>query len=338
MTNPEENQWQAALNAIDLSAIDSLKTLKQEQDVLDERLKSMQAMKAEVSSAVYGRVREDYEKRQQALDEQSRPLKQAAREQYVRLRALLERFEADHEAVKLDQQELELRHKLGEFDEKEFQRRGKVIESEVKDKAEARARALELKGRFLEAFHAESELETAAPPAAAPAAAPTARRDVAATQKLSVLSGADAAVAEARTQESPAVGGDEPPSKTQMMPAIDIPDPPAPPAPAAVLGAATQIFRAARLIPQNAEAGKQNTALTLKPLSIGAASGNDVRIGGPGVEAKHAQITATMSGFTIVDLNTKHGTRVNAEKVRERQLHNDDLIQIGAARFVFREG
>ena len=273
-------------------------------------------------------MREDYRPRQQALDDQSRPLKQAAREQYAQLRGLLERFEADHEAVKLDQQELELRHKLGEFDDKEYARRGKAIESTVKDKAEARARALELKARFLEAFHAESELESAS-------AAPAASRDSAATQQFKVLSGADAAIAEARTHEVPAVAGNEPPGKTQMMPVIDIPDPvPA----AAADGAATQIFRPARLIPQNPEAGKQNCPLTLKPLSIGAASGNDLRIGGPGVDAKHAQITATMSGFAIVDLNTKHGTRVNAERIKERTLRHDDVIQIGAARFVFREG
>jgi hypothetical protein len=326
MANTEDNQWQSALSAIDLSAIESLKTLKHEQDILDERLKAMEAMKTDVASAVYLRVRDDYTKRQHALDEQSRPLKQAAREQYARLRALLERFEADHEAIKLDQQELELRHKLGEYDDKEFQRRAKAIESAVKDKAEARTRALELKARFLEAFHAEAELDAVTSPGM--------RRDAAATQQFSVLSGGEAAVAEARTHEVPAVGGNEPPSKTQMMPAIDVPEP----APAAALGAATQIFRPARLIPQNAEAGKQNCALTLKPLSIGAASGNDLRIGGPGVEAKHAQISATMSGFSIVDMNTKHGTRVNAEKIRERVLHNDDVIQIGAARFVFREG
>ena len=65
---------------------------------------------------------------------------------------------------------------------------------------------------------------------------------------------------------------------------------------------------------------------------------NDLRVGGPGVDAKHATISATMSGFTIVDMNTKHGTRVNAERVRERTLQHDDVIQIGAARFVFREG
>ena len=325
MATPEDNQWQSALAAIDLSAIESLKTIKAEQDVLDERLKAMEGLKGDVAQPVYARVREDYRKRQQALEEQSRPLKQAARDQYAKLRTLLDRFEADHEAVRLDQQELELRHKLGEYDDKEYARRGKAIEAAVKEKAEARARALELKARFLEAFHAESELESPAPTAPV--------RDSAATQQFSVLSGNEAAVAEARTQESPVVGGG-PPGKTQIMPVIDIPDP----APAPAIGAATQIFRAARLIPQNPEAGKQNCALTLKPLSIGAASGNDLRIGGPGVDPKHAQITATMAGFSIVDLNTKHGTRVNAERIRERTLQHDDVIQIGAARFVFREG
>src|SRR6478736_7333792 len=120
----------------------------------------MEDLKGEVANAVYQRVRQDYQKRQTSLDEQSRPLKQAARDQYALLRALLERFEASHEVVKLDQQELELRHKLGEFDDKEFQARGKKIEGGLKDAAEARARGLEVKARFLEAFHSEAELET----------------------------------------------------------------------------------------------------------------------------------------------------------------------------------
>ena len=293
--------------------------------MLDERLKAMEDLKAEVASAVYLRVREDYQKRQNSLDELSRPLKQAARDQYARLRTLLARFEADHEAVKLDQQELELRHKLGEFDDKEFQKRIKAIESAVKDKAEARARALDLKARFLEAFHAESELEGETTPV------PKGKADSAATQQFSALTAAE--LAEARTSEVPKVGGSEPPGRTQIMPVIDIPDS----VPAAA-GAATQIFRPARLIPQNPEAGKQTYPLTLKPITLGAAASSDVRIGGPGVDAKHAQISATMSGFTIVDMNTKHGTRVNAEKIRERTLRHDDVIQIGAARYVFREG
>ena len=337
----KDNEWQEALGAIDLSAIDSLKTLKQEQDQLSERLRAMDELKASVATAVYLRVRGDYQQRLSALEDQASPLKQAARDQYARLRGLLDRFEADHEAVKLDQQELELRNKLGEFDDKEFQRRIKGIETSVKEKAEARARGLELKSRFLEAFHAESELDS---PAAPQATAPAQVEPITARQ-YPTLDSATRAAAEARTHEVPKVVADAPPGKTQVMSAINIPEPPTqpsapavrPPA-AAVADGSTQIFRAARLVPQNPEAGKQTYTLSLKPMSMGADTSSDIRVGGPGVDPKHAQITVSMSGFTLVDLGSKHGTRVNAEKVRERPLANEDVIQIGAARFVFREG
>ncbi len=327
----KDNEWQDALAAIDLSAIESLKTLKQEQDQLDARLQSMEELKSTFAEPVYKRVRDDYQQRLRALDEQAAPLKQAAREQYASLRSLIERFEADHEAVKLDQQELELRYKLGEFDEKEFQKRIKAIEVSVKEKAEARARGLEMKARFLEAFHAESELESAAN-----SSAPAGRQPAVTGQYAAVPD-----PTESRTTDMPAVRPDLQPNKTQIMSAVSVPAarpaaPPPPPAPAG--GGATQIFRAARLVPQNPEAGKQSYTLTLKPMAIGADTSNDIRIAGPGVEPKHAQINVSMAGFTLVDLGTKHGTRVNAEKVKERQLGNEDVIQIGAARFVFREG
>jgi hypothetical protein len=293
----------------------------------------MEELKSTFAEPVYKRVRDDYQQRLRALDDQAAPLKQAAREQYASLRNLIERFEADHDAVKLDQQELELRYKLGEFDEKEFQKRIKAIESSVKDKAEARARGLEMKARFLEAFHAESELESAAEAPRAVAA------ESAVTGRFTTMP--EDAAAEARTTDMPAVRPDLQPNRTQIMSAVNLsrPTPPPPaPAPAPAAGGATQIFRAARLVPQNPEAGKQSFTLSLKPMAIGADTSNDIRIAGPGVEPKHAQINVSMAGFTLVDLGTKHGTRVNAEKVKERQLGNEDVIQIGAARFVFREG
>jgi len=320
----DDNQWQTTLSAIKLSAIDALKTLKQERDQIDARLQSMESMKSNFPDAVYQRVREDYEQRLRGLDEKAAPLKQNAREQYTQLRALLGRFEADHDAIKLDQQELQLRHQLGEFDDKEFQRLMKAVEATVKDRAEARARGLELKSRFLEAFSSESELENAAPHEAA-------------TTRGTILTPADIAAADARTHEVAKVLSERPPNKTQVMTAINLPDNATARA-ATVPEGATKVFSAARLVPQNPEAGKQTFALTLRPMSIGADSGNDIRIAGPGVEAKHAQITVSMGGFTIVDLGSKHGTRVNAEKIRERPLANEDVVQIGAARFVFREG
>ena len=101
---------------------------------------------------------------------------------------------------------------------------------------------------------------------------------------------------------------------------------------------ATVVFRPARLVPQNPEAGKTTFALAIKPMSIGSDTANDIRLGGAGIDAKHAIIEPTAKGFVVRDLNTKHGTRVNAEKVAERVLANEDVVQIGVARFVFRAG
>ncbi|TLY49489.1 MAG: FHA domain-containing protein [Gammaproteobacteria bacterium] len=334
----QENQWQQALAAIDASSIDALNAIKKDHDILDERLKALDGVKQEFADAVYNRVRGDYEKRRAALDEQAAPLKDAARAQYAKLRELTQRIETDHEAIKLDQQELELRRKLGEFDEKEFKRRLGEIEGTIKERTQAHEQASALKKRFLEPFSDESELTAMQDEAAAAAA----QISVPGTTQRQTLAGADLAaiantLAEMRTNEVAAVLSDAPPNKTQVMSAINLPEP-ALAAAGAPAGGATQVFRAARLVPQNPEAGKQSYALALKPTNIGADAANEIRIVGPGVDAKHAQIAVSMGGFTIVDLNSKHGTRVNAEKVRERQLRHEDVVQIGAARFVFREG
>jgi len=340
----EQNPWKQALAAIDASAIDQLNTLKKDRDILDERLKALDGVRQDFADAVYQRVRGDYQKRLTALDEEAQPLKLIARTEFAKLRELNARFEADHEAIKLDQQELELRHKLGEFSDAEFKKRTGAIEETVRDKAAAHEEAAALKARFLEPFNDESELslEADAARAAALIGAP------ATTQQFATLAGAD--LSDVRTNEVAAVLSSSAPNKTQVMSAINLPDPAlaaagaaaaasaAASAPPAAAAGATQVFRAARLVPQNPEAGKQSYALALKPTNLGSDAANEVRLQGPGVDSKHAQIVVSMGGFTIVDLGSKHGTRVNAEKIRERQLRHEDVVQIGAARFVFREG
>ncbi|HOV56901.1 MAG TPA: FHA domain-containing protein [Rhodanobacteraceae bacterium] len=316
----KEKEWQDQLAAIDMAPAEALKELKRERDVLDERLRQMEALKAEVADAVYLRVRADYEARVAQLEEQSVPLRARAREQYAALGRLLERFTADHEAVTLDRQEIELRHKLGEFDTKEYQRRLKELEGVIAQRSEARSRAQELRQRFLEAVREEGELlAAAAPPPYAtqeqPAAAPAPPPPPA------------AAAAPARA-----------PSETQVLPALDIASLPRTVSGAAPGAGATVVMRAARLVPQTPEAGKNAIVLGMKPLSFGADGANDVRIGGAAVDPRHAQITVSMAGYTVVDMSSSHGTRVNAEKVRERLLRDQDVIQIGAARWVFREG
>ena len=102
------------LSKIEVGCVDQLKQLKDEQDVLEGRIKAMDEMKASVAESVYLRVRSDYVAKRDALEAQAKPLRAETREQYAKLAALMESLEAELERITLDGQEIELRHQLGE--------------------------------------------------------------------------------------------------------------------------------------------------------------------------------------------------------------------------------
>jgi hypothetical protein len=315
------------INKIEIASADALKRLREEREVLEGRIKAMDDMKGDVQEAVYLRVRSDYSQRVHQLHDQARPLLEEARKQYAELRVILDKLQGDIDAVNLDRQELELRHKLGEFDAKEFQQQLKAIESSVSEKQQWHEQARQLKERFLVGVTSENEL------VALPSKPANQVMDI--TNEIQQPAAAKV-TPQAQVTPQPPPGAV---NQTMVMPAIrpGAPPPAAAP-PAAPAGSeATAIFRPARLVPQNPEAGKTTHALALKPVVIGADPGADIRIGGPGVESKHAQIVPTANGYLLTDFDTKHGTRVNAIRVREQQLGNEDVIQIGAARFVFRQ-
>jgi len=346
---------------IDASCIDSLKQLKDEQDVLDQRIQAMDDMKSSVAEAVYLRVRADYAAKRFGLEEQSRPLRDRARVEYARLVQILDELEAAHETVKLDQQEIELRHQLGEFDKKTYDQRMKAIAAVAAERGAAHEQARALRERFLGSVRAETELQSAPPPRAptpvpvpaptptptpAPAASvlttaeipqpPAARAEVTAEIPQVAVGSTVVMPAVPAMPSARAAAPAAPFEGTMVMPAPGFAAPPPPARAPAGVNEATVMFRPARLVPQNPEAGKATHALTLKPINIGADAANEIRIGGPGVEPRHAQIVPTPKGYQLLDLETRHGTRVNAEKVKERVLANEDVVQVGAARFVFR--
>lgn len=113
---------------------------------------------------------------------------------------------------------------------------------------------------------------------------------------------------------------------------------PAAPAPAAAPAAPKPLVsrrdagvRPSRLVPQDPEAGKTTFNLQVEIVTIGSEQGNDIKVGGPGVEPKHAQIAPTPNGCVITDYDPRSTARVNAEKVKERLLNNEDVVQIGRA-------
>ena len=96
----------------------------------------------------------------------------------------------------------------------------------------------------------------------------------------------------------------------------------------------TVIIRGARLVPQNAAAGKITHSIGLKPASIGSSEDCDVRVAG--ASAQHAEIRVSMAGYTLSDLGG--GVRINGVAVEQHLLRHEDALDIGPAKFVFKEG
>ena len=109
------------LEKIDGSVIDELMAIKEERGTIADRLQKMEAEKGKVTEQVYRRVRRDYESRTTELERKAAPLKERARSEFARLKVLLDQIESKHAAAKLDREELELRHRLGEFADGAFE-------------------------------------------------------------------------------------------------------------------------------------------------------------------------------------------------------------------------
>ncbi len=364
---------QEELAAIDVTPLDALMGIKAELETLESRLKAMEERKDSVAAPVFARVRSDYENRRKTLESEAAPLKANARKEYVKLAALLSRSEADHEAARLDREEIEFRHALGEFDDAEFKQRIDTIDAQLADKAASREEGLSLRKRFVDAFRSQEELEASLPPEPAKPAPPPVKVEPEAPPAPVAVEAEPAPAVEQTTRRLPtldaaqkAVAGDAPtivakpitpstpppasppatPGATQIMRAIK-PSELAAAAAASPSTAPTRagppvlpksgdsagVARSARLVPQNAEAGKLSHTIGAKPLTIGSGESCDIRVGGAG--ARHAEVRASMAGITVSDLGG--GVRINGVVVEQHLLRHEDVLEVGPARFTFRE-
>src|SRR6187402_2506832 len=149
------------LQQVDDSALTSLLDLRRERDALRQRLARMQEAASDVSEQVLARVRSDYEARIAALDDKAAPLKDAARGAYGRLQPLLEKARAECDTLRLDREEIELRHRLGEFDEEEYRAKSTELDDGL-NAAEGRTTEIsDFVARFLSAFDSPDELAPA---------------------------------------------------------------------------------------------------------------------------------------------------------------------------------
>jgi ABC transport system ATP-binding/permease protein len=73
-----------------------------------------------------------------------------------------------------------------------------------------------------------------------------------------------------------------------------------------------------------------------RPLvTIGRATGNDIRIEHPTVSARHAEIRKLPKGFELADLGSSNGTFVNGQRITRQVLQPGNRVSLGAAQFIF---
>jgi hypothetical protein len=102
---------------IDVSILEALIELRKQQAQVDQFVQRAEERKDKVEAAVFSRVMADYGKRRADLEAQAAPLVTKALVEYRKLRANFDAVRATQAAARLDKEEVEFRHALGEVDD-----------------------------------------------------------------------------------------------------------------------------------------------------------------------------------------------------------------------------
>jgi hypothetical protein len=323
------------MQKIDTSVIDELMEVKKERETVAARLAKMTAEQTQVSDVVFRRVKRDYETRLSGLERKAAPLKDKGRLEFSKLKSLLDRLDSQNQSTKFDKEELEFRHRLGEFEDKEFEKKLTELEGKLEEQKGQLAETGDLRGRFVDAFDSEQELTT--PPAAAAPGAPEAPAPA-----------DDGAGLTAPQPVPPPMRAGGPSGAAPPLP----PPPGAPAPPVAEAGidgtvilaaeppaaaAKTAESAVAKLVAVDDDLGAREFALQPQTF-VGRTPDNHVRINKPTVSRRHAQLVQTHLGWTVKDLRSENGTYVNNEKVTEKVLADGDRVNFGTVRTLFRVG
>jgi hypothetical protein len=356
------------LAAIDTSVLDELLERRSEEMRIREYRERANAMKDDVDPLVWQRVIGDYSRRLATVEAQSKPLKARGRQEYAKLRVLIDRVTKEQKAAQIAKSELEFRHAVGELDNETLADRMGEPAAIIARCDDELAAIGELKTRFIDAFGSEAELEAPAPPeaapkAAAPASVPVPAPEPAGPETSQVPRPVDDG---GETNQIPAPALDVQADATILAPASDLPadatilaptsDLPADAtvlAPMPVNGAAGD-DAGATILQAPADSGEEHTFLLpaaalliegngtsseyrLAAVNyLGRSDDNHLQLARPGVSRRHAVIMAASGGFVIQDLGSQNGVFVNGERVTEHPLKDGEQVVIGDSVMTFR--
>jgi hypothetical protein len=346
------------LKEVDVSSLDQLLAIREEQQRLESYRRRAEELKDGVSSIVHARVLDDYTRREVDLRRRSVPLEQLARAEYRKLRDLLDEAAHNEEQATLEREELEFRHAVGELDEAQTAERLKEPLAALERSATDRT-ALDLHAtRFTQALGSEplgadsgapmpsegepsSSSEPSRPEAgnggpaqtgtgtASPALSlvnPSASNTSSTSSLGSELTGLGAFSAEELfASEKTMLGADE----TRLVMPDDLQLNSRPPS------VANGNVPAAALLLTELSASPREYRL-LATNGIGRSPENQIQVVKPGISRMHAVVNLINGAFSIKDLESQNGTFVNGDRVNERLLLDGDLVDVGTVQFVFR--
>lgn len=330
----------------DVSVLEELFAIQKERKVLAERLERLEEERPKIHAVVFERVHRDYETQSRRLVERAAPLKERARRGHAEVVEALAHTEEKLENAQLDRQELELRHRLGELGEEDFQTRLGKAEELIQALERDLAEIGEVKTSFIAVFDSEEELTQAPAPTELTVAtpsepvpalpAPVAEEPLPPPPPLPTptpdpfedeLDETHRLQKEALADTGPLEGSAEA-GATVVIASTNLP----PPLP---LGG-TMLLKPARLIPEEALPGISE--LHVEPLTtIGRTDQNQIQINDATVSRRHACIVLGEDGYVIEDMGSENGTFVNGQRVTRQVLADGDRVQIGTVRLVFKK-
>ncbi len=341
------------LSTLDLSHLDVLAKLGADQRAIRE-LSEKAAWHRDKVVEVYTRVIRDYEARMTALEDQADVVRQRVREDLKKLDALHERSREAVEQARVELQESEFRHEIGEFTREEFQKRQQVSERTIAERKEAFESVKKLRLRYLELLPGE-----AAQPAPAPApVSPPAPPPVAAAAPVPAAAPAPAPVIAAAASAAPPPPPPAPPVPIGVVNAPADAEDPIPPAegatsflpppsstdfqvptqgqtPGDTESFGTVAVSAALLIEDRGGLPAAHHRLGLLTM-IGRTPDNQIVVPIREVSRRHAEIVLTETGYVVKDLGSPNGTFVNGERITEHRLQDGDRLAMGGQVFVFK--
>jgi hypothetical protein len=315
------------LGSIDVSHLDSLARFEADQRAI-RALIDKAAWHRDKVVEVYSRVVRDYEARFKALDEQAGAVRQRVREDLVALSGLHERCREAVDQARVELQESEFRHEIGEFTREEFQKRQQAIERAIAERQAEFESVKTLRQRYLDLLPPAA---ASAPSVPAAPAAPHVPAPPAAAAAPPPVAPATPAAPPAEEPIPPAEGATSflpPPSNTEfqvpLLPAADESEP-----------FGTVAVAAALLIEDRNGLPGVHHRLGVKT-SIGRTADNQIVVPIREVSRRHAEIVLSEAGYTLKDLGSPNGTYVNGERITEHKLSDGDRIAVGPQVYVFK--